>query len=220
MVFRRKMEVTHQSLGEEIANSVTHGIGMVFSIGAFVALLVSAITIGRPLHIMACAFYGFSLLSLYTISTIYHMLRTPRAKSILQIMDHICIYLLIAGTTTPVALLCLKGMTGWTLFAFEILFCVVGITCKVIFGTSRQTLSSILYLVMGWLAIFVIKPIMAVLPLEAVRLIVLGGCSYTFGIIFFFTDKFYSYFHTVWHLFVLIGSLCHFISIYFYILPF
>lgn len=214
MVFRKKHIEIDQSLKEEIANAVTHGIGVVFSIVALIAMINQSLAMGVRKNIVACLLYGISLVLLYSVSTLYHIIWHEKAKRTLQLLDHICIYLLIVGTALPIVLLSLEGPTGIIFFTLECLLCIVGITCKLIFGMKRQVLSSTFYLAMGWLAAFIIKPLSAALPVEGMRLVWMGGLCYTLGIIFFATDKKFYYFHTLWHLFVLGGSACHFVVVY------
>jgi len=209
-----------QSLGEEIANSITHGIGFILSIVALVILLYKSITLGTAWHVVSCAFYGASLIILYIFSTLYHAITHPTAKKVFRRLDHIGIYLLIFGTCMPLTLVVLNGAFGWTLFGLECGCCVFGITFKAIFGPKFEVISSLFYLLMGWLAMIGIKPIYLAISSSGTMWIFLGGAFYTLGIIFFATDKKVPYFHAVWHLFVLSGSLCHFFMILQYVIPY
>ncbi len=211
-----KKEFT-QSIKEEIVNSITHGIGSILSIFAFVVLLYNAITKGTCIHIVTCSIYGASLITLYSISTIYHAIQNINVKYVFRILDHISIYLLIAGTYLPITLIILKGSLGWIMFAIEYGLCLLGIIFKIIFKTKLSIISVLFYLFMGWLAIIAIKPIYLSI---GILWLFLGGIFYTLGVIFFAIDKKVSYFHAVWHIFVLAGSYCHFNMIYFYVIPF
>ena len=216
----KKETIAIQSIREEIANAITHGVGIILSIIAIVVLLYNAIGIGSIRHIISFSLYGSALLILYTISTLYHSITHISAKKVLRRLDHISIYLLIAGTYMPLTLVILKGALGWTLFGMECGLCLMGVVFKAIFGTRLGFLSALFYILMGWLAIFAIKPISIAISINGFIWILLGGIFYTLGILFFATDKKFSYFHTIWHIFVLAGSICHFFMVLLYIMPF
>ena len=201
-MFVRK-NLSFQTIKEEIANSITHGIGFILSTVAFIVLLYSSIKRGSAMHIVSCSFYGASLFILYIMSTLYHALTHKTAKKVFRRLDHISIYFLIFSTYMPLALVVLKGGYGWTLFGLQCLFCTTGIVFKAVFGPKLEALSTIFYLVMGGVAIFAIKPLIAAMSFAALMWILLGGLFYTVGIIFFATDKKFSFHHTIWHLFVL-----------------
>lgn len=220
MIFQKKTDVQIQSFKEEIANAITHGIGVFLSLIAFVVLLKSSVIKGSTRHIVACSLYGTSLLILYIVSTLYHSFRQNKAKNILRILDHICIYLLIAGTYMPLTLVVLYGIWGWILFSIQCVFSLLGILFKVFFGTRYPTVSVIFYVLMGCMALPAMKPISEAISLAGFMWIILGGVFYIFGILFFAIDQKVSYFHTIWHLFVLAGSACHFIMVFFYVIPF
>lgn len=207
------------SFKEEIANSITHGMGVVLSIIGFVLLLYKSIAQGSVCHVVSCAFYGGSLFLLYIISTLYHAITHPVAKKVLRRLDHISIYLLIFGTYMPLTLIALKGPFGWTLFGLECGCCVFGIAFKAVFGTKFEIVSTLFYLLMGWIAVFAIKPMYAVISGKGLFWIVAGGLFYTLGVLFFAIDKKVSYFHAVWHVFVLLGSICHFFTVLWYVIP-
>jgi hemolysin III len=220
MVFKRKELTYTQTIAEEIANAITHGFGIILSIIALFALIYGSINRGSILHIVSCSIYGVSLLILYVISTLYHSIRNEKQKKIFRKLDHISIYLLITGTYMPLTLVVLKGAFGWTLFGLIWSFCIIGILFKVFFGPKYELISSLFYLLMGWLAVFAIKPLIAAVTLNAFILILIGGLFYSLGVIFFAMDKKFSYFHAIWHMFVLAGSICHFFMIFLYVIPF
>lgn len=206
------------SLKEEIANSVTHGIGVVLSIIALIVLICKSASKGTSSHIVCCSFYGSCLLLLYTNSTLYHAITHKTAKNVFRRLDHISIYLLIFGTYVPLALIVLNNGFGRMLFGIECACCVAGITFKAVFGPKLPIVSALFYLFMGWIAIFAVKPIYITISWEGVFWIIFGGIFYTLGIIFFATDRKVPYFHAVWHIFVLLGSFCHFIAISRYVI--
>jgi len=206
-----------QSLGEEIANSITHGIGAALGTAALVILVVFASLKGDVWRIVSFSIYGASLVILYTASTIYHAITNKKAKRYFRIMDVSSIFLLIAGTYTPITLLSLRGTGwGWTMFGLIWGMALIGIVFKTFFDGRFEKLSIIFYVLMGWLAIIAIKPMIVNLPAGLLFWIALGGISYTVGIIFLAVTKF-PYSHTVWHLFVLGGSISHFFGILFYL---
>lgn len=214
-----KKMIPMQSLGEEIANAITHGIGFVLSLLGFIVLIYNAFTYGSVLHIVSCFIYGTTLLILFLISTLYHSISHPKAKKVFRRLDHISIFLLIAGTCMPLALVVLKGPIGWFLFSLQCLFCVVGITFKACFGPKYSAVSLIVYLLMGWSVVFVLKPILESISLNGFMWVIYGGVFYTVGVIFFAIDRKVPYFHAIWHIFVLLGSICHFLMVLFYVIP-
>jgi hemolysin III len=203
---------------EEVANCVTHGVGLVLSVVGLVALVVLACLNGGPLHIVGGAVYGASLVTLYLASTLYHGARSERAKHLLQVLDHCCIYLLIAGTYTPFTLVTLRGGWGWTLFGLVWGLSLAGILFRVIFGTRYRPVAVASYVLLGWLCVIAAKPILTLTPLGAILWIVAGGLAYTTGV-FFFASKRIPHAHAIWHLFVLAGSACHFVAVVLYVLP-
>lgn len=206
-----------QSLGEEIANAVTHGVGLILALIGLVVLCARAYTRGEPVHMASCSIYGATLVILYGASTLYHSVQTPRVKRWLRIFDHTAIYLLIAGTYTPFTLVALDGGWGWSLFAAIWGLAIIGILYKLLaFGRFRR-LSLALYLGMGWLAVIAIGPLWESLPVEAIALIGAGGAAYTLGVIFYALPR--RFFHTVWHLFVLGGSAFHYAAVLKFVVP-
>lgn len=206
------MATGFQSLKEEIANAITHGVGACLSIAALVVLIVLASIHGNAWHVVSFSIFGSSLVILYTSSTLYHSLTNERAKRLFRKLDHISIFLLIAGTYTPFCLITLHGWIGWTLFGIVWACAVTGIVFKSISVGKLELLSTILYILMGWMVIIAIKPLYNNLPPNGFLFLVLGGASYTLGAVFFMYDRI-KYFHGIWHIFVLAGSVFHFFSV-------
>lgn len=199
-------------LGEEIANSVTHGVGLLLSIVALPALVVVAARRHDAWQIVGGAIYGLTLVLLYTASTLYHALPAPRAKDVFRVLDHAAIYLLIAGTYTPFALGVLRGTWGWSLLAAVWALAVVGIVLKATRGFRYAWLSTAVYLAMGWLIVVALRPLVAQIGIDGLAWLLAGGLAYTAGVVFFAWDRL-RYGHMVWHLFVLAGSICHFVAV-------
>lgn len=206
-----------QSLGEEIANSITHGIGAVLATSGLVILIVFASLKGDVWRIVSFSIYGATLVVLYTSSTLYHAITHKKIKHYFRIMDLSAIFLLIAGTYTPITLIPLRDTGwGWTMFGLIWGMAVIGIILKTFFDGKFEKLSIVFYVLMGWMVVIAIKPMLVNLPLGILVWILIGGISYTVGIIFLAWTKF-PYSHTVWHLFVLGGSISHFFGILFYL---
>jgi len=203
---------------EEVINSLTHGLGLVLSAAGWAVLLVLATLFGDVWHVVSSVIYGGTLVFLYASSTLYHSARSPRLKRTLQIVDHVAIFLLIAGTYTPFAMVVMRDGWGWTLLALVWSLAVAGLIFKIVSKHRFHWSASTLYLLMGWLAVFFIEPMTAALPYGAFLLLVAGGLAYTFGVIFF-GWKSLPYNHAVWHLFVLVGSVLHYLAIVLYVLP-
>jgi hemolysin III len=203
---------------EEIANTLTHGFGLVLSIVGFAVLVTIAGLGGDPFVIAGSVLYGLSLVTLYAASTTYHASTSPNRKRILQVVDHCCIYLLIAGSYTPFALVVLRGSVGYALLATVWALAVLGIAIKIIFRGRFKAAGIALYLMMGWLGIIVIQPVYLALGILALALVVAGGVSYTLGMIFFGWHKLRHH-HAIFHVFVLIGSILHYAAIAVYVVP-
>lgn len=203
---------------EELANCVTHGVGLALSVAGFVALVLLAWAHGDAWHLVSCGVYGASLVALYLASTLYHGARAPRAKSLLQVLDHCGIYLLIAGTYTPFTLITLRGSWGWTLFGLVWGLSLAGILFRLVFGERYRPVAVASYVMLGWLCVIAVKPILTLVPLGALAWIAAGGLAYTTGV-FFFAAKRIPHHHAIWHLFVLGGSVCHYIAVVLYVLP-
>jgi hemolysin III len=200
-----------QSLGEEIANSITHGTGVGLSIAALVILLVLAARQGDTWKTVSFSIYGATLIILYLASTLYHAIPHPGFKRFFRVLDHCSIFLLIAGTYTPVTIGVMRGAWGWTLFGVIWALAIVGINLKVFALDRRKKLSLLIYLLMGWMIVIAVKPLLSVLEPASLVWLLIGGACYTLGIIFFVLKKM-PYAHSVWHLFVLGGSVCHFFA--------
>jgi hemolysin III len=203
---------------EEIANAITHGIGLLLSIAGFVVLLVLVALRGSAWHIVACSIYGATLICLYTASTLYHAVISPRVKRALRIFDHSAIYLLIAGTYTPFLLVSLRGPWGWSLFGVIWGLALAGVLFKFWFVERFAILSTAVYIAMGWLVVIAAKPVISHLPLTAIIWLLAGGLAYTGGVIFFAAKRI-PYSHAIWHLFVLAGSICHYFAVLSTVIP-
>ena len=204
-----------QSLREERANALTHGFGLTASLVGLPPLLQAASTHGATLQVVACGIFAVSLVLLYAASTIYHALPASRAKQVLRVVDHVAIYLLIAGSYTPFTIGVLRGTWGWTLFWLVWGLAGLGILHKTLLGFRFPRLSTIMYLGMGWLAVVAIGPLSRTLPPAGLAWLVAGGLCYTAGVAFYVRDHL-RYHHAAWHLLVLAGSACHYTAIYRY----
>jgi len=200
--------------GEEITNAILHGVGLGLSIAALVVLVVFAKVYGSVWHIVSFSIYGSTLVILYLSSTLYHSFPEGKVKNIFEIFDHSAIYLLIAGTYTPMTLISLRGYLGWTIFGIVWGIAVIGIIFKVFWVKRFVIFSTLLYIIMGWLIIFAINPLMASMSKTSIIFLVVGGVLYTVGSIFYVWRRM-KYHHAVWHIFVLGGSICHFFTILF-----
>lgn len=203
---------------EEVVNCATHGVGLALSSAGMVVLVALAVLRGDAWHVAACAVFGASLVLLYAASTLYHAARTPRRKQLLQAADHCCIYLLIAGTYTPFTLVTLRGTLGWTLFAVVWALALAGILARILFAGRFRAAAVVSYLLLGWMSVVAIKPLAALVPLAAVLWIVAGGVAYTAGVAFF-ASKRLRHGHAIWHLFVMGGSVCHYLAVALYVIP-
>lgn len=206
------------STTEELANGITHGIGMVLALCGLVVLIVGAAESGSIWHVVSCSIFGTTLILLYVASTLYHSVTLPRAKALLRIFDHVAILLLIAGTYTPFTLITLHGVWGWSLFGVVWSLALLGIYLELSRLRHRRVLSIALYVAMGWVIVVAVKPLLAVLPYGGWLLLVLGGLAYTGGIGFYLWRRL-PYHHAIWHLFVLLGSAFHFFAVFLYVLP-
>ncbi len=202
----------------EIANAVTHGIGTLLAIAGLVLLVVYASNYGNTWHVVSFTIYGSTLVLLFLSSTLYHSIQHPEAKRILRIIDHSAIYLLIAGTYTPFTLVTLQGVQGWVLFGVIWSLALLGILYKIFFINRHVIISTLFYLLMGWMIVFSIKDLFQGLSTNGIILLGAGGLSYTLGMIFY-AGRNRLLMHAIWHLFVLGGSICHFFAILFYVLP-
>ena len=200
------------TLGEEIANGVTHGVGAALSVAGLTALLIFAIWKRDPTQIVSFSIYGGSLIFNYVASTLYHSFQHPPTKHVLRIIDHSAIYLLIAGTYTPFLLISVKGAIGWRMLIIVWTLAIVGITFKTFFINRFEVVATIAYVLMGWICVFAFRAMIANLPTAGLYWLIAGGLSYTGGVVFYMWHKL-PYNHAIWHLFVLGGSICHYISI-------
>ena len=204
-----------QSKGEEIANSVSHGLGFVLAVAGAPLLIATAIRRGTLADVVAVSVFAASMALLYLSSTIYHALPTGRIKNVFHVLDHAAIYLLIAGTYTPFTLGVLKGGWGWTLFGLVWGLAALGVLLKVFAGIRWHGISTAVYVGMGWLIIIAAKPLWESLPLAGLVWLFAGGIAYTSGV-YFYLKKNMRYGHLVWHLFVVAGTGCHFVAILHY----
>ena len=200
---------------EEIANSVSHGLGLVLAVIAVPVLVLSAMRAGDVRFVIGVSVFGATMVLLYLASTLYHSITHEAAKQLFRLFDHTAIFLLIAGSYTPFALGVLRGPWGWSLLAAIWTLAIVGITLKIIARTRHSRISIVLYLLMGWLAVVAIKPILALVPVPGILLILAGGIAYTAGLAFFAAQRI-RYNHFIWHLFVIAGTICHFFAVLWY----
>jgi hemolysin III len=197
---------------EEIANAITHGVGALLAISALVLLVVFSALEGTPWHVSSFTIFGSSMVVLYLMSTLYHSLTHLKAKRLFRKFDHMSIFLLIAGTYTPFCLTILRGWLGWTLFGIVWFCAIFGIVLKAFYTGKAEMLSTVLYIVMGWLVLFFIKPVYDYMSFQGFSYLLIGGACYTLGAFFFIKDKI-PFYHSIWHLFVLAGSIFHFFAV-------
>lgn len=213
----RRTAETPYSVGEEIANSLTHALGLVLSAVGLLVLLVATRDSGFR-EIASCALYGVTLILVYATSTLYHGATDKRAKQFLQTLDHIAIFLLIAGTYTPFVLISLRGAWGWTLFAIVWTLAAIGTVFELTRLKQIRGVMVALYLGMGWVGLIAAKPLIAALPTAGLALVLAGGVSYTLGVVFY-SWRSLRFHHAVWHVFVLGGSVLQFLSVLWYVVP-
>ena len=202
-----------QSFGEEIANSVSHGVGLLATVAATPVLIIAAVQRGGAEGIVGTSVFSATMVLMYLTSTLYHALPRNRAKQVFQILDHGAIFLLIAGTYTPFTLGVLRGMWGWTLFGLVWSLALTGIVLKIVYGAWYQRFSTFLYLVMGWLVVIALKVLWLHVSTWGLVWLLSGGLAYTVGVVFFLVDERVRYSHFIWHLFVIAGTSCHFIAV-------
>ncbi|MGQ9843198.1 MAG: PAQR family membrane homeostasis protein TrhA [Spirochaetota bacterium] len=210
--------ISNQSKKEEIANAITHAIGAALGVAGLVVLVVFASIQGDPWKIVSFSIYGASLVLLYTASSVYHSIKNFTVKKFFQIVDHASIYLLIAGTYTPFVLVNMRGAWGWSLFGVIWGLALLGIIVKFTMGTGGDKISTILYLAMGWIIVIAFKKMIVSIPYMGIVWLIIGGLCYSLGTIFFLLDDVLPFNHSLWHLFVLAGSITHFFGILFYVL--
>lgn len=212
------VNVPQYSPREELANSITHGVGAVLAVGALAILTAYASLFGNTWHIVSCSIFGGTLILLYTTSTLYHSIQIPEAKPVLRVLDHAAIFLLIAGTYTPFLLVNIRGPWGWSLFGVIWTIALLGVIFQVSLLRRWPVASVGLYVGMGFLIVVAIEPLVATLTPDGLRLLIAGGLAYILGLVFYGWRRM-PYHHAVWHLFVLAGSTFHFFSILFYVIP-
>ena len=203
------------SLGEEIANSISHGIGLVLAIVATPILIVAALRYGSVLNMVGVSVFAASMITLYLASTLYHALTHDKAKRVFRMFDHSAIFLLIAGTYTPFTLGVLRGPWGWTLLGLIWALAAVGLSMKAVLRARYNWVSVVLYLTMGWLIVIAAPQVIRAVPVSGLLWILAGGIAYTAGVVFYALERL-RYFHFIWHLFVVAGSACHFIAVLWY----
>ena len=211
-------KITFYEKKEEKLNVISHGIGLILSIVALVLLVVYASMYGSAWHIVSFSIYGASLIVLYSASTFYHYVQSPKLRHRLNIFDHAAIYVLIAGTYTPFTLVVLKGWVGWTIFGVSWGLAILGVVLKLFYTGKYDKISTVAYVLMGWLIIFAIKPLVTNLSFEGLMWVFSGGLFYTIGALLY-SIKRIRYNHAIFHIFVLLGSFSHFIAVFFYVLP-
>ena len=204
-----------KSFAEEVANSISHGLGLLLAVVAVPILVLAAIKAGSAHFIVGVSVFGGTMVMLYLASTLYHSLTHDAAKRFFRLFDHSAIFLLIAGTYTPFALGVLRGPWGWSLLAIVWSLAIVGITLKIRKRTRHSRISIVLYVLMGWLAVVAVKPIVMLIPVPGIVLIFAGGLAYTGGLAFFAAQRI-RYNHFIWHLFVIAGTTCHFFAVLWY----
>lgn len=209
---------TISPITDETANIISHGVGTLLALVGLVLLGVYSVLNGSAYHIVSCTLFGSTLVILYSTSTLYHFVSRPDLKRLFQRLDHAAIYLLIAGSYTPFTLVSLNGGWGWTLFGIVWGLALVGLITELIPKFKIGRLSLLVYLAMGWLIVIAIKPLLDQLAPGGLLLLAAGGVFYSSGVIFY-CWKSLRFNHAIWHVFVLIGSLCHFFAVFFYVIP-
>jgi len=210
------MEKRVQSRPEEIFNGLSHALTLIAGISATPFLIIRSISFGNVGFLVGAGIFCASIILLYLSSTIYHFLPHGRAKRVFHVFDHSAIFLLIAGTYTPFALGVFGGALGWILFGITWGIAAIGVLLKTLVGARYPIVSTSLYLFMGWIIIFVIKPLIAITPMPVIMWLVAGGVFYTAGVAFYALDSLFRYSHFIWHLFVAAGTACHYVAIYRY----
>ena len=206
-----------QKYNEEILNSISHGVAALASIIGFIALILSRQS-NQEWILFSTIVYGFSLIILYTSSALYHGVRNEKTKHIFRILDHCSIFILIAGTYTPVVLISIGGSIGWWFFGMQWILALVGFIFKFFYTGKYETMSILIYIIMGWMVVFKWNYLTTTISDTAFNLLLTGGIIYTIGIFFYLLDSKIKYFHFIWHLFVITGSIFHYIMIYKYVI--
>lgn len=204
-----------QSRKEEVANGISHGVGSALAVGGTVILLVFAALKGDAMSVVSCSIYGFSLILLFTMSTLYHSFRSLKVKRVFQILDHSSVYILIFGTYTPICLSLLGTAASWWVWGFVLFMTILGIILNIIDLKRFHILSMVFYLFMGWSAVFIMKPLIDILTMPAMFFLVFGGVLYSVGVVFYLVGG-HKFLHLVWHIFVLGGAVLHYFFVLFY----
>ncbi|NTV12333.1 MAG: hemolysin III family protein [Desulfobulbaceae bacterium] len=202
-----------QSRSEELANSLSHGIGLLAALAATPYLISHAGRRGDAIFVFATSLFAFTIVLLYLGSTLYHALRTGKAKRVFQIIEHSAIYLLIAGTYSPLTLGVLRGAWGWSMFGVVWGLAVAGVALKALGKASHPLISTTLYVLMGWIIVIAAKPLLTMTPIPGLLWLVAGGLAYTTGVAFYSNDYRLRYGHLIWHFFVLAGTTCHYFAV-------
>lgn len=214
----KKNYLPKYSLSEELINSISHGIGVGLSVTALVLCIVRAAIHGNAWGVVSACIYGSALIIMYCMSTLYHAITNKTARKVFRVFDHTSIFLLIAGTYTPICLVTLNGALGWTIFGIVYAMAILGIVLNSVSIEKFKKFSLVSYIGMGWAVVIGMERIISTMPREGFLLLLFGGIAYTIGIIFYALKK-YKYMHCVWHFFVLAGSILHFFCIFDYVLP-
>ena len=215
---KHRIAIPHYTLGEELMNSISHGVGALFGIVTLVLCVVRAAQSGDPYRIVSGAIFGFTVLILYLMSCLYHALKVNKAKRVFRVIDHCTIFLLIAGTYTPYTLVSLRGSVGWWVFGVIWATAIVGIVLNAVSLKKFSKISVALYLIMGWMIIIAYQPMVQAIPGGGLQLLVWGGVAYTVGAILYGVGSRKKYFHSIFHFFCMIGTALHFLSIYLYVM--
>jgi hemolysin III len=214
----QKVSIPCYTLGEELLSSISHGTGALLGVAGLCLCLVKAYGIGDVWSIVSSWIFGCSMILLYSMSCIYHALKPNNAKRVMRVFDHCTIFLLIAGSYTPFTLIALRGTVGWTLFGVVWGAAILGIALNAIDMERFSKLSMVCYLAMGWAIVFAYESLVAAVPKDGVELLVLGGIAYTVGAVIYGIGGKVKYMHSIWHFFVLAGSVLHFFTVYLYVL--
>lgn len=213
-----KIPIPKYTLGEELISSISHGVGAALGIAALCMCVAKSSAEGNVYSLVSSWIFGISMIILYSMSCIYHALKPNNAKRVMRVFDHCTIFLLIAGTYTPFTLISLRGSVGWTLFGVIWATAIFGIVLNAIDMERFKVISMICYLAMGWAIIFTFKPLYASVDADGIKLLVAGGIAYTVGAVVYGIGSKVKYMHSIWHFFVLAGTILHFLTVYFYVI--
>lgn len=216
--YEARIALPKYTLGEELVSAISHGLGAAFGIVALVLCVVKSASAGSAIGVVSSALYGSMMILLYTMSTIYHALKRNRAKQVFRVFDHCSIFLLIAGTYIPIVLVGIGGAWGWTFFGVVVAAAILGIVFNAIDIERYKKFSMICYIAMGWVIVIGFKPLMDSIATGGIILLIVGGVVYTIGAVVYGVGKKAKYLHSIWHFFVLGGSILHFLMIYLYVL--